>query len=227
MENTELINIWKAQNAKIEKTLAINELLLKEVTNNKVKTSLRSLITLKTAGIVAFIFYILLLSYLLVYAISNYSSALNYFIVSILVITLVNLKGLADYIKHLIWANNINYDGSIINIQQQLSRLQISIIKHAKGMCLQIPFYTTFYLSNQWFPQDVGLGYLLLQITLTGSFVILTYWLYQNHKPENLDKKWFRSLIAGSGGKSVMKAMEFYKEMEDFKMLDKSASEKK
>jgi hypothetical protein len=217
MENTELISIWKAQNAKIEKTLAINELLLKEVTNNKVKTSLKSLITLKTAGIVAFILYILLLSYLLVYSISNYSSALNYFIVSISVITLVNIKGLADYIKHLVWSNNVNYNGSVMEIQQQLSRLQLSIISHAKGMCLQIPFYTTFYLSNKWFPQDVGLGYIILQVIITGSFVFLTYWLYKNHKPENLDKKWFRNLIAGSGGKPVMKAMEFYKEMEDFK----------
>lgn len=217
MENTELISIWKSQNAKIEKTLAINELLLKEVTNNKAKISLKSLIALKTAGIVAFILYILLLSYLLVYSISNYSSALNYFIVSISVITLVNIKGLADYIKHLVWANNVNYDGSIIEIQQQLSRLQLSIINHAKGMCLQIPFYTTFYLSNKWFPQDVGLGYIILQVIVTGSFVFLTYWLYKIHKPENLDKKWFRNLIAGSGGKPVMKAMEFYKEMEEFK----------
>ncbi|MBS1749441.1 MAG: hypothetical protein JST63_06035 [Bacteroidetes bacterium] len=217
MENTELISIWKSQNAKIEKTLAINELLLKEVTNNKAKISLKSLIALKTVGIVAFILYILLLSYFLVYAISNYTSALNYFIVSISVITLVNIKGLADYIKHLVWANNVNYDGSIMEIQQQLSRLQLSIIKHAKGMCLQIPFYTTFYLSNKWFPQDVGLGYIILQIIVTSSFVFLTYWLYKNHKPENLDKKWFRNLIAGSGGKPVMKAMEFYKEIEDFK----------
>lgn len=217
MENTELINIWKAQNAKIEKTLSINELLLKEVTNNKVKTSLKSLITLKTAGIVAFIIYVLLLSYLLVYAISNYSSALNYFIVSISVITIVNIKGLADYIKHLFWANNINYDGSIMEIQQQLSRLQLSIINHAKSMCLQIPFYTTFYLSNNWFPHEVGLGYIILQVIMTGAFLFLTYWLYKNHKPENLNKKWFRNLIAGSGGKSVIKAMEFYKQMEDFK----------
>lgn len=201
----------------VEKTLAINELLLKEVTNNKARISLKSLIALKTLGIVAFILYILLLSYLLVYAVSNYSSALNYFIVSISVIILVNIKGLADYIKHLVWANNVNYDGSIMEIQQQLSRLQLSIINHAKGMCLQIPFYTTFYLSNEWFPQDVGLGYIILQVIVTGSFVFLTYWLYKNHKPENLDKKWFRSLIKGSGGKSVMKAMEFYKGMEDFK----------
>lgn len=216
MENTELISIWKAQNAKIEKIVEINELLLKEVINTKVKSSLKPLITLKTTGIIAFILYLLLLSYALIYAFSNYSSAWNYFIVSVSAITLVNVKGFADYVKHLVWANHINYNGSIIEIQQQLSRLQLSIISHAKTMCLQIPFYTTFYLTNQWFPHEVGLGYIIFQVTLTGSFVFLSYWLYKNHKPENLDKKWFRNMIAGSGGKSVMKAMEFYKEMADF-----------
>ena len=217
MENIELINIWKEQNAKIEKSLAINQLLLKETINNKAKNSLRSLIKLKTAGIIAFVFYLLFLAYLLVYAFSNYSSAWNYFIISISVIALVNVKGLADYIKHLVWTNNVNYNGSVIEIQQQLSRLQLSIINHAKIMTLQFPFFTTFYLSSSWFPQDVGFGYIILQVLVTGSFVYFSYWLYKNSIPENLDKKWFRNVIAGSGGKSVMKALAFYKEMEEFK----------
>ena len=224
MENTELISIWKQQNAKIDKALAINELLLKEVINNKAKTSLKSLIKLKTAGIIAFVLYLLLLSYALVYASSNYSSAWNYFIVSISAIVLVNIKGFSDYVKHLIWTNNINYNGSVMEIQQQLSRLQLSIINHAKTMCLQFPFYTTFYLSNKWFPQSVGFGYIIFQIFLTGSFIFLSYWLYRNHNPENLSKKWLRNMIAGSGGKSVMKAMEFYKEIEEFKRDDKNTS---
>lgn len=220
MENTELITIWKQQNDKIEKVLAINERLLKEVINDKARSSLKSLIKLKTAGIIAFIFYLLLLSYILVYALSNYSSAWNYFIVSISVITLVNLKGFLDYIKHLVWTKNINYNGTVMEIQQQLSRLQLSIIKHARTMCLQFPFYTTFYLSNQWFPQEIGYGYITFQIFLTGSFTYFSYWLYKNHITENLSKKWFRNMIAGSGGKSVMKAIEFYKEMEEFKKED-------
>lgn len=224
MENTELITLWKQQNAKIERTLAINELLLKEAINNKAKSSLKSLIKLKTAGIVAFVFYLLILGYALFYALFNYSSALNYFIVSVSIITLINIKGFSDYIKHLSWTNNINYNGSIMEIQQQLSKLQLSIIRHAKTMCLQLPFYTTFYLSNKWFPQEVGFGYIVFQLLLTGSFAFLSYWLYQNHKPENLNKKWFRNMIAGSGGKSVMKAMEFYKEMEEFKRDDKNTS---
>lgn len=216
MENIELISIWKEQNAKIEKVMAINQVLLRETINNKVKTTLQSLIRLKTAGIIAFVFYLLVLAYLLFYAFSNYSSAWNYFIVSFSVIALVNVKGFADYIKHLVWTNSINYNGSIMEIQQQLTRLQLSIINHSKFMILQLPFWTTFYLSNLWFPKEVGLGYILFQILITGAFVFITWWLYKQHKPESLNKKWFRNMIAGSGGKSVEKALEFYKEMEEF-----------
>ncbi|MFZ1617319.1 MAG: hypothetical protein WAT41_08200 [Flavobacteriales bacterium] len=217
MENAELISLWKAQNGKLEQTLAINQFLLKEIIDQRAQRSLNALIKLKTAGIVAFVLFLLLLGYALVHAISHYSSAWNYFIISLSVIAVVNAKGFADYIKHLAWANNINYNGSVIEIQQQLARLQLSIIKHAKGMCLQFPFYTTFYLSNAWFPQDVGVGYIIFQVLLTGSFTYLSYWLYKMHKPENLGKKWFRNMIAGSGGGSVLKAMNFYEEMEAFK----------
>ena len=216
MENIDFINIWKGQDAKIEKSLAINKFLLKEATNRKAESILGNLVKLKIAGIVAFVFYLILLAYILVYAISNYSSASNYFIVSVAAIALINLKGFTDYIKHLAWAKNINYDGSVMNIQKQLSKLQLSIINHSKIMSLQFPFFTTFYLSDAWFPQDVGLPYILLQIVITGSFIYLSYFLYKNSKPENLNKKWFRNLIAGSGGKSVEKAIEFYKEMEEF-----------
>ena len=216
MENIEFINIWKEQNVKIEKTLAINKLLFKEAIGRKAQSSLNGLINLMTAGIVAFVFYLIILGYALFYAITNYSSANNYFIISISAIALINLKGFTDYIKHLAWTKNINYDGSVIEIQKQLSRLQLSIINHSKIMCLQFPFFTTFFLSDNWFPQAIGLPYIIFQIIMTGSFIYFSYWLYKNNKPENLNKKWYRNLLAGSGGKSVEKAMEFYKEMEAF-----------
>lgn len=216
MENLEFINIWKEQNAKIEKTLAINKLILKETISQKAQSTLKSLVNLKKTGIVAFVFYLLILGYALFYAISNYSTANNYFIVSVSAIALINIKGFADYIKHLSWTKNINYDGSVMEIQKQLSKLQLSIIDHSKIMCLQFPFFTTFYLSDKWFPQDVGFTYIVFQIILTGSFIYFSFWLYKNHKTENLNKKWFKNLIAGSGGKSVEKAIEFYKEMEEF-----------
>jgi len=217
MENGELIDIWKAQDAKIEKAIAINQTLVKEIIQQKAESALQALIRLKTRGIITFVLYLLLLGYVLYYAIAHYTPAANYFIVSLSVIALINLKGFSDYIRHRVWAHRISYNGNIMEIQQSLLKLQLSIINHAKIMCLQFPFFTTLYLSGRWFPSEVGVGYLIFQTMLTGSFVYLSYWLYQNHSPKNLHKKWFQRLLAGSGGKPVAKAIEFYQELEDFR----------
>jgi hypothetical protein len=36
----------------------------------------------------------------------------------------------------------------------------------------------------------------------------------------NANKKWVKILIESSGGKSVIKALSFYKELEKFKQVD-------
>ncbi len=217
MEDANFVLLWKEHYQKIDQSLAINRQIIKELITQKASSALQGLIRLKQRGIISFVIYLLLLGFLLTYTIKNYSPASNYFIVSVGIIFLINVKGFADYIRHLVWTNNINYNGSVVEIQEQLLKLQLSIIRHGRIMCLQFPFFTTFYLSNKWFPQDVGAGYIIFQILLTGAFAFLSYWLYKQHKPENLRKKWFRKLIAGSGAGYVMRAQEFYKEMEEFR----------
>lgn len=217
MEEPNFVLLWKEHYEKIDQSLAINKRLLKETIDSKAQSALQSLVRLKTIGIIAFIIYLVMLGIVLFYAISHYSSAANYFIVSMTAIFLINVRGLYDYIKHLVWTNNIDYNGSVTEIQQKLIKLQLSIFKHSRVMVLQLPFWTTFYLSDKWFPQSVGVGYFVFQILLTALFTYLTYWLYKNQTIENADKKWVKTLIAGSGGKAVMKALEFYKDIEKFK----------
>lgn len=217
MEDTNFVLLWKEQYEKIDQTLAINKRLLREVINEKAKSAMRPLIRLKVVGIIAVVIFLVILAVLLSYAVLYYSSAANYFIVSMGAIFLINLRALYDYIKHLVWAQQIDYNGSVMDIQQKLVALQWSILRHGRIMVLQCPFWTTCFLSNTWFPHSVGWGYILFQILLTGSFTFLAYWLYKYQRVENLDKKWLRILIDGSGGGSVRKAMAFYKEMEAFK----------
>ena len=219
MEETNFVLLWKEQYEKIDQSLVINKQLLKEIINQKAESALQSLIRFKTRGIVAAVIYLILLGIVLFYSISHYSSAGNYFILSMGAIFLINVKALYDYIKHLVWANNIDYNGSITEIQQKLAKLQISILRHSRFMVLQFPFWTTFYLSDKWFPHSVGWGYIIFQILFTASFTYLAYWLYKNLTVENADKKWIKSLIAGSGGKPVMKALAFYKELETFEQV--------
>ncbi|MCW3086317.1 MAG: hypothetical protein JWP12_3683 [Bacteroidetes bacterium] len=219
MEEANFVLLWKEQYEKIDQSLVINKQLLKEVITQKAEFALRSLIRFKTRGIIIAIIYLILLGLVLFYAISHYSSAANYFIVSIGAIFLINIKALYDYIKHLIWTNNIDYNGSITEIQEKLTKLQVSILQHSRFMVLQFPLWTTFYLSDKWFPYSVSWGYIVFQFFLTASFTYLAYWLYKNQTPENANKKWVKTLIEGSGGKSVMKAIAFYKDIENFKQL--------
>ena len=188
--------------------------------------SLRSLIRFKTRGIVAVVIYLMLLGIVLFYAVSHYSSSANYFIISMAAIFLINLKALYDYIRHLVWINNIDYDGSITAIQEKLSKLQLSILRHSRFMVLQIPFWTTFHLSDKWFPHAVSSGYILFQFLLTASFTFFAYWLYRSQTMENANKKWVKALIEGSGGKSVIKAITFYKELETFKQVGEDECER-
>ncbi|MDR0543683.1 MAG: hypothetical protein LBH19_15955 [Dysgonamonadaceae bacterium] len=221
MEEQELIRLWKEQDAKIERTLQINSRLLREMTDHKAKKALNALIWFKSWGIVSFVFYLALLGFALVIAliaaIGRHTSAGIYFIVSTAAIMLVNVKGLSDYIRHLIMAHSIDYNSSVVAIQQQLAKIRISILYHLRTMFLQIPFYTTIYLSDLWFPAKVSWVYMAFQVVFTGLSAGLAVWFYKNHKPENLHKKWLRSLVRDSGGKYIEKAMAFYDELETFK----------
>jgi lysylphosphatidylglycerol synthetase-like protein (DUF2156 family) len=216
MEETNFVLLWKEQYEKIDQSLAINKRILKETISQKARSALRSLIRIKAFGIVAAILWLLVLGAALSVAILNYSSAANYFVISVSAIFFINVKALYDYIKHLVWVNNINYDGSITEIQKKLVKLQLSIFQHVRIMFLQLPFWTTFTLSDKWFPQHASWMYIIFQILFTASFIYLAFWLYKNITLANANKKWVKSLIEGAGGKSVSKALEFYKEIEEF-----------
>ena len=217
MEETNFVLLWKEHYEKIDQSLVINKQLLKEAITQKAESALQSLTRFKARGIIAAIIYLILLGIVLFYAISNYSSAANYFIISMGAIFLINVKALYDYIKHLIWTNNIDYSGSITEIQGKLTELQLSILRHSRFMVLQFPFWTTFYLSDKWFPSSVSWGYIVFQFLLTASFTYLAYWLYKNQTIENANNKLVKTLIESSGGRSVIRAIKFYKEIENFK----------
>jgi len=218
MENIDFISIWKTQNTKIEQAIALNRKLLREIVDGKAKSAVRSLTILKSTLLFFGILYLIALAGLISFAVTRYSPAWNYFIVSVAAILLINIYAVITYIKHLVWLSEIDYDGPVANIQQKLSQLQLSIIQLTRIMYLQTPFFTTFYLSSNWFPQLSPWPYTLFQLILTGAAVYSSWWVYKNMIVENIDNKLIRSLLSGSGRDTVRKAMDFYKEIEEYKV---------
>jgi len=218
MENIDFINIWKAQNTKIEQALALNLKLLREIVDGKAKSAVRSLTVLKSTLLFFGVLYLIALGGLISFAISRYTPAWNYFLLSVATIFAINLFAVITYIKHLVWLSEINYDGPVADIQQKLSRLQLSIIQLTRIMYLQTPFFTTFYLSSNWFPQLTPWPYALFQVVMTAAAIYSSYWVYKNMTIENIDRKMIRSLLSGSGRETVRKAMDFYEEIEEYKL---------
>jgi uncharacterized membrane protein len=217
MGETDFVLLWKEHYEKIDQSLHLNRKLLEYTISEKAEKTLRSLVRSKMMGMAAGVLYMLLLGIPLFFAVMHYRPAANYFIVSIGAIFLINIKAIYDYIRHLALINSINYDDSVVEIQQKLNRLQLSIARHVKIMFLQLPFWTTFFLSGSWFPSQVNIGYVILQIFVTLIFTIAAIFLYRNLTPKNMEKKWVRSILSGAGGKKVRKAIAFYKEIEAFK----------
>lgn len=218
MEDADIITMWKSQNEKIDQSLAINNHLLKEIIGGKAKSTLSQLKRLKIILLFFGILYLFFLGGLIYFALVNYSQAWNYFIISAGAIFVINVIAAITYIKHLVWLSQINYDGSIAQIQQNLSKLQLSIIQHTRIMYLQTPFFSTFYLSSIWFPTTAGWPFILFQVVFTVASIYSSIWIYKHMTLENIDHKLVKSLLSGSGRETVRKAMDFYNEIEVFKV---------
>lgn len=217
MEDQELIGLWKKQETKIDQLMSINAQLLKERTSEKMRKALFGIKAEKVTGIVFGIVYIFFLGALLSIGLKATSFKPDFFNISVGVIFLVNIKVFADYIKHLVMANQIKFDGSVTEIQKQLLDLKVSLIKTVRIVVIQIPFYTTFHLSTNWFPSQASEPWVIVQLLITGIFTFAAAWVYFNFKPENTDKKWVKWMISSAGGTQIEKSLEQLKELEVFK----------
>jgi hypothetical protein len=158
MEETNFVRLWNEQNEKIDQSLVINKRFLKEIISQKAESQVYSLIKSKVIGIVLAIVYLIVLGISLYYAMAHFSPALYYFVLSIGAIFLINIKALYDYIKHLIWLNTIDYQGSLTEIQQKLNRLHLSIVPAHPGHIFTITLLDNVLSKQQLVSEGNGLG---------------------------------------------------------------------
>ncbi len=216
MKDQELVNIWKSQESKVERLWAINKILLQERVKRKSSEAMTNWIGEKILGLVVGFFYILFLGALVGLGVSSGSISGNYFLISVGIIFLINLKVYIDYIKHLVMSLRIDFSGPVVEIQAKLVEMRISLIKGMKIWVLQIPFYTTFHLSSSWFPQQADPAWVVIQILVTSLFVIGAIWVIWTLREENLNSKSAKFLISAAGGDPLDKALAVYQEVKDF-----------
>jgi len=218
MRDQDLMALWKTQDQKIEKIMAMNAILLHEQISQKAKKTLGGLKAEKITGIVFGIPYVILLG--TVFGFGLYGSGLsgNYFLISIGGIFLVNVKVLADYIRHLILSYQIDFSGTVTAIQTQLIELRLSLIRSVRYIGFQLPFYSTFHLDSSWFPSQATTAGILIQILITGLFTSAAIWIFLNFKSENTENRIVKKLLFIAGIKEVDQSLA---QLEEIKTLSK------
>jgi len=218
MEDTKLEEIWKAYSramadAKVlnRQSWSVNIKTFEYLQMHKAKSKLKSLGNFKKWAVLLGILWVLLLG-TFVYG-NDFRNM--YFSISVMMIMIFTIIAIAVYIKHIVLINQINLSESIIEVQEKLAELQASTINIVRILWLQMPFYSTFFWSSQWMARDIKFWLISFPVTLL--LIALTTWLYMNISYRNVDKRWFRILFGGIEWVPVINAIDYLKEIEDFK----------
>jgi len=212
MSTDEFQQMWKAYDAKLDKSLRLNLRLFQDVQSQKARSAMRSLIVSRVIGIIIGIIYVLILGFAFWYVRTQPVMAVSF---GVFIICSVIAVGM--YIRELGVIRRISYGDNIVDTQRRLAGIQSSIIWTLRICWVQLPFWATFFVSNELLRKG-GAAFLGVEIPLVLFLTIAAVILYRNITVGSLHtKKWITWWIRGTGLKSVARAMEFMREIEEFK----------
>lgn len=220
MNDLELQAIWQSYDKKLEEarllnlqSWVLNLQCFEALQKQKAVSKLKGLINLKAFIAFLGIIWVAFLSFLVYHSLEL---SKIFFVVSVSAIIVINIIAIVVYITHIVWLKQINNSDNIVSTQQKLARLQTSTMWITRILFLQTPFHTTWFISVRMFAH-ASIAAWVIQICVTLFFTWVAIWLYRNISYKNMHKKWFKILFGTSEWTSVVKAINFIKEIEDFK----------
>ena len=218
MEDIELINLWKSYDKKLEENLLFNKKNTEDIIKIKVQSYLTSMKPLKYFTLIVGILWVgigsIIITNLFIFAFAMVS---KFFLISAALQLLLTAIAIVIYIYQLILIHQVDIDEPILATQAHLARLKSSTLWVARILFLQLPVWTTFYLTESMFENDQPIFY-VVQVIVTLSFTYVALWLFFNIKYENKDKKWFRLIFEGKEWSPVIKSMDILNQVEEYKV---------
>lgn len=211
MEELDIKQLWSSYDAKLERSLALNLKVIKELQTQKAEHKLRSFRRNQVTGVILGVVWIAFLVFLLVNTLHNI-----YFVISVGFIILFNVFATAAYIRHLVMLAEVNIDDSVTESQRKITEIQSSFTNVGRILVLQAPFYCTFWYNND-LVANAGIGFWLIQVVIVSFFTFISIFLFKKLTYKNRHIKWVKAALESFGGKTLTKAMEFLNEIEEYK----------
>lgn len=213
MQDAELINLWKAYSHQLDESLAFNRKTAEDMTKLKVESLVTSMSPLKIFTIVVGIVWVGFVDSLLV---ATFSSASSFFLLSAVIQVLLTKLAIGIYLYQLVLIQGVDVSQPILQTQDRLARLTVSTLWATRLLLLQLPVWTTFYLTSSLLTNSTPVFYLVQTFT-TLTFTVVAIWLFRNINYANRDKPWFRLLFKGKEWSPLMKSMDLLKQAEEYR----------
>jgi len=216
MQETDIKMLWQSYNEKLEKSLTVNKQNADEISKMKVHSLLSSMKPIKIFTLIVGVVWSLPLAFILANLfLHGYDKVSPFFLYSASIQVLLTIIATAVYIYQLELIYKIDFSTPVIYMQESLSKLKISTLWAARILFLQLPVWTTFYLTENTILEG-GLLLLMIQSIVTLSFAYAGIWLFFNISYKNRNKKWFQWIFKGKEWTPLMKSMELLEQLDEY-----------
>lgn len=212
MQETEILNLWKIYNKKLEENLVLNKKNTEDITRIKVKSFLSSMKPIKLFTILVGIMWVVFVDVIIF---SHLQDANLFFLLSAGIQVVLTKAAIAIYFYQLILIHRVDISEPVVATQLRLARLKSTTLWVARLLFLQLPVWTTFYW-NQSMLENGNLTLYIIQAITTLVFSYLAVWLFVNIRYENKNQKWFRLIFDGKEWTPVIKSMELLNQLDEY-----------
>ena len=226
MELDELKSIWQNNDAKLERSLQLNEQNIELIQSQKVASKLAPLYRQRLVECVFHAVAILLLIAFVIYNINELPYALSG--IGLLAFYITTL---ANAIRQINLVKEMDFNKDLATMQSSLVKLQTHIINYAKLSVLFIPSFLAYPVIITKLVKDFNIQFFgefdiiqksngtwwTMMMVVSAILIPLGIWFYRTVSYKNINKRFVRRFIEKSSGKRVTKALEFLKELQDMK----------
>jgi hypothetical protein len=124
------------------------------------------------------------------------------------------------YLYQLVLIHQVDSNAPVLETQERLVQLKLSTLWVTRILFLQLPLWTTFYLTEGIFRNGSTLFY-CIQGGITVFFIYAAYWLFVNINYKNKDQKWFRLLFEGKEWTPVLKSLDLLSQLNEYTVESK------
>lgn len=227
MNDNEFKILWQSTTEKTDISTFFNQKITDDITKIKMKNYLSSMKPIKIFTVIAALLWIIPMGFLIGYLFIYSSGNVNlFFLFSAGLQVFITIISLGIYLYQLFLIYKIDFAGPVIHIQKSLSRLRISTLLSARVAFLQLPLWTTFYLSENMIKKE-NLLLLVIQGFVTLIFTYAAIWLFTEIKIENRNKKWFQWIFRGKEWQPILLSMDLIDQIKIYQDAEPEKSSSK